>query len=85
MKTKYDYPKEGEWITPTRVHKLACCDCGLVHTTHFRIAIIERLNGRKHGKPTVQFRVWRDDRATAGRRRAKKMRAKIKDLQGKVV
>lgn len=54
--TEYYKPEEGEWVEPTRKgHKMACCDCGLVHTMDFRI-----LNGK------IQFRAYRDNRATAG-------------------
>ena len=42
--------KDGEWITPTREHKMACCDCGLVHDFTFRIVRIEKLNGRLYNK-----------------------------------
>lgn len=73
-KTKYYSPKAREWVTPTRVHKMACCDCGLVHTMRFRIAMIENLNGKKFNKPAVQFSAARDNRATAGRRNKKSLR-----------
>ncbi len=53
--------KQGEWIEPTLIHSLGCCDCGLVHRVQFKV-----VNGR------VQFRVWRDKRATAATRRWKK-------------
>ena len=53
-------------------YKLMCCDCGLVHKIDFRHVI--RINGKfiasKGGK--VQFRVWRDNRATAAARRHRK-------------
>jgi hypothetical protein len=71
--TKYYWLKNGEWVTPTPIHKMACCDCGLVHTMHFRIALVEKLNGKKHGKPTVQFKAFRDNQATAKRRKLKKL------------
>ena len=56
---KYDQPEAGEWVRPIRRgYKLACCDCGLVHKMDFRIV-----------KGRVQFRVFRDNRATAAIRR----------------
>lgn len=56
---RYDEPEAGEWVQPIRRgYKLRCCDCGLVHKMDFRIS-----RGR------VQFRVFRDNRATAAIRR----------------
>lgn len=58
-------------------YKMACCDCGLVHTIDFRIdtngtplrtragSIIRRVNGN------VKWRLSRDNRATAMLRRYK--------------
>lgn len=48
-----------DWLQPVRRgYKLACCDCGLVHTMDFRV---------KDGR--VQFRAARNNRSTALRRR----------------
>ena len=60
---KYDHIREGEWVQPTPQtgHKLACCDCGLVHTINFRVV---------RGK--VQLQAFRDEKATKARRRNKK-------------
>ncbi len=56
---KYDKPEAGDWIQPVRKgYKMACCDCGLVHTINFRIK-----NNR------VQFQVFRNNRSTAMVRR----------------
>ena len=56
---RYDTPKEGEWIQPVKKgYKLRCCDCGLVHKMDFRIK-----------KRRVQFRAFRDNRATGQIRR----------------
>jgi len=41
-----------------RGYKMACCDCGLVHKLDFRV---------RKGK--IEFRVFRDNRATAAMRR----------------
>lgn len=58
---KYADLPQGEWEEPPkhpRTYHLACCDCGLVHKMNFRV---------KDGR--VQFRVFRDERATAAIRR----------------
>jgi len=57
---KYEQIHDGEWVEPTPQtgHKMACCDCGLVHTVNFRIV-----------KGKVQFQAIRDKRATATRRK----------------
>jgi hypothetical protein len=55
----YYKPKAGEWIQPRRRgYRLACCDCGLVHTMDFRVF---------RGRP--QFRVFSNARATGQVRR----------------
>lgn len=56
---RYDEPEAGEWVQPIRRgYKLRCCDCGLVHRMDFRIS-----------RKRIQFRVFRDNRATAAIRR----------------
>jgi hypothetical protein len=57
---KYHQQQDGEWVQPKEGYKMACCDCGLIHRMEFRV---------RGGK--VQFRAWRDNRATAARRRRK--------------
>lgn len=60
--TTYDQPEAGEWVQPiTEGYKLACCDCGLVHKLDFRVH-----------KRRIQFRAYRDNRATAMIRRWRK-------------
>jgi len=59
MPMKYHPQQDGEWIEPKAGYRMACCDCGLVHRVEFRVV-----------KGKVQFRAWRDNRATAGRRHA---------------
>lgn len=55
----YEKPKRMEWVQPVRRgYKLACCDCGLVHTMDFRIY-----------KGRVQFRADRNERSTGQMRR----------------
>ena len=61
---KYEQPGAGEWVQPKRRgYKLACCDCGLVHTMNFRVHL---------GNP--QFQAWRNERSTALMRRHAKAR-----------
>jgi len=56
---KYPQVYEGEWEYPVRKgYKLQCCDCGLVHTFDFRL---------RNGK--IEYRVYRDNRATGQVRR----------------
>jgi hypothetical protein len=58
----YRQVQDGEWVQPVRRgYKMACCDCSLVHRVDFRV-----VNGR------VQFRAYRDNRATAAKRRGKR-------------
>ena len=55
----YEKPEAGEWVQPVRRgYKLACCDCGLVHTVDVRVRA-----GR------VQFRAFRNERSTSLLRR----------------
>lgn len=49
---------------PRRGMKLACCDCGLVHY----------LKPRLDARGRIWVRVFRDDRATAGVRKARPLR-----------
>lgn len=70
--TVYANPKPGEWIRPVkRGYKLCCCDCGLVHKIDFRHVKWGR--GRK-----IQFRCFRDERATAAVRREMRKKEKTK-------
>lgn len=55
---KYVQRADGEWFDTERLHKIACCDCGLVHLLRFRI---------RKGKIEMQATI--DKRATAQRRR----------------
>jgi hypothetical protein len=62
---RYHKASDFEWIQPIRRgYKMACCDCGLVHGVNFRII---KYAGGKRTK--VQFQAWRDERATAAKRR----------------
>lgn len=56
---KYKVTEDGEWFPVMRGgHKIACCDCGLVHNFNFRT---------RDGDLEVQF--TRDKRATGQVRR----------------
>lgn len=58
---RFDRPKALEWVQPVRKgYKLACCDCGLVHSLDFRVV-----------KRRVQFRADRNERSTALSRRGR--------------
>ena len=63
---KFKEPASGEWIQPVespRAYLLQCCDCGLVHSVHFRVG-----QDRK-GKPRAHFKVYRNERVTRAVRR----------------
>jgi hypothetical protein len=64
MGVRYGQVFDGEWIEPKpqQGYKMACCDCGLVHRLNFDVV---------DGK--VQFQAFRDNRATAQRRRWKQI------------
>jgi len=59
---KYVQTRDGDKIVVgegrSRLHKIACCDCGLVHVLKFK------LEGS-----VITFRAYRDNRATGQRRR----------------
>lgn len=60
---RYKTEVANRWVQPIKKgYRTACCDCGLVHEMDFRI--VPYGSGRK-----VQFRVRRNDRATAAVRR----------------
>ena len=71
--SKYRQEVEGpdgwsRWVQPVRRgYKMACCDCGLVHTMNFRIH-----------KGRVQFQAQRNVRSTAQKRRHMKKDAGVK-------
>lgn len=71
------------WIPPRMTgYKLACCDCGLVHDTQFKVLRVTKRNkdgsweGVRIAGTKVLFRVRRNDRSTAAMRTADKKRAK---------
>jgi len=67
---KYNEVKSGEWVQPVmKGYKMACCDCGLVHTINFKIVH----NGKK-----VRLQAFRDNRKTAAKRREMKKKNIIK-------
>ena len=71
---KYKPGYDGGWVKPCRkAYRMMCCDCGLVHEMDFRI--VDSRNGKKR---QVQFRVRRNERATAASRRARVRRGELK-------
>jgi len=67
MGKAYEFIEEGTWQQPKRRgYKLACCSCGLVHVYNFRL--VTSANGGK----TIEFQVFRDERATGQIRRHSK-------------
>lgn len=59
--SEYGYIGDDEWIRPRHDDfKLACCDCGLVHTMLFRV---DPDDGQ------IEFQIDRDNRATGQMRR----------------
>lgn len=65
--SNYPKVKAREWVQPTpRGYKFQCCDCGLVHRLDFR----QMLGDREFATNLrIQFRAYRDNRATAAVRR----------------
>lgn len=60
--TKYTQVYDGDTIEVIgRHHKISCCDCGLVHLLKFRMR-----------GSVITFKAFRDNRATAQRRRKRK-------------
>jgi hypothetical protein len=89
--TRYRQVKDGEEImVPVDLkQKSACCDCGLVHRYEYAIIVC----GKQMKLPQKKFlalmrslklritkRAWRDDHATAGKRRGRKTKDKIHAL-----
>lgn len=86
MGRKYPIMFEGtdgwsEWRHPLPGHRMACCDCGLIHEMEFRIVRQVGPEGPDGTWPSrapkekdlrVIFRAKRDKRATAAKRRGKK-------------
>lgn len=59
----YKQRYNGDWIEiAAEGHKIACCDCSLVHLVKARVR-----------KGRVEIVTWRDNRATANRRRGKRL------------
>ena len=58
---------DSEWVDVTCERSIQCCDCGLVHRENYRI--IESENGDH-----IIRQAFRDNRATAARRRSLKAR-----------
>lgn len=63
----YGALQQGDKIEVPREWILGCCDCGLVHRMLFKL---ERTD-KKTGLRTLTVQVFRDNRRTAAKRRAK--------------
>ena len=62
---RFHQVEAGVWEKPVmKGYKMACCDCGLVHTMEFRV-----VNGE------IEMRGWRNERSTAQKRRHMKQAA----------
>lgn len=62
---RYRQVEDGEWSNFPRTEKVACCDCGLIHTYRWRVR-----------KGYFERQAIRDNRATYARR--KRLGIKIK-------
>lgn len=79
MGKKYGQVKDGEEVAPQmKGYKMACCDCGLVHRLDFEVrrVIAQKSKGvftavkpRNAKDLRVILRAYRDNRATAAKRR----------------
>lgn len=58
---------DSEWVDVTCERSVQCCDCGLVHNEDYRIISSE------NGDHIIR-QAFRDNRATAARRRSLKAR-----------
>jgi hypothetical protein len=67
VKAKYTRKQDGAHVRLEEKFKTECCDCGLVHLWE-----LEKLPDGK----TFAFKVTRDIRATAQRRRVRKQEGK---------
>jgi hypothetical protein len=79
--TAYERKANGgwcDWIAPKQGYRMACCDCGLVHTLQFKVVKRVRTKATKPGYVVVGdevkgvrvlFRAQRHRRATAQVRR----------------
>lgn len=51
----------SEWIQPTPTgYKMACCDCGLVHSLNFRVeGDRAQFQAKRHVRATAGLRAWK--------------------------
>jgi hypothetical protein len=83
----YRKQHDGDRVMPEMTgYKMECCDCGLVHRIDFevRLVIAEKPNNifttvkpRNANKLRVILTPYRDNRATAAKRRKKKLTAAL--------
>lgn len=79
---KYVQVFDGDRIAPImKGYRMACCDCGLVHTIDFEVVrMVDQRGGGFTGKPVksdsyrVILTAFRNNRATAAKRRQRKKR-----------
>lgn len=76
--TRYRSQKDGDFIVPQMTgYRMACCDCGLVHTLDFQVMVAKPTTGdrftltkpRNRDRLQVTFKAYRNKRATAAMRR----------------
>lgn len=65
--------KNGGTFYPGRMHKICCCDCGLVHLLRFET------KRRPRNKP-LKVTAWRLDAETKRGRRSKQLRAYLREV-----
>ena len=72
---RYSQIKDGEWFMPVhRKHKEMCCDCGLVHTTDYKV----------DEKGNIWIRSTQDPKATASaRKRIDHIKLSAQDIKNK--
>lgn len=64
MKGEYEQIGDGWEVVPKEL-RLACCDCSLTHDIWFRVRMVDKT-------PRLEWKVDRNERATAALRRKRK-------------
>lgn len=79
LKVKHGPDGWSDWMMPLMDHyRMACCDCGLVHTMQFAVMRVTNKSGEFSSGPDVSkthrvmFRAQRNNRSTAALRRRKR-------------
>ena len=80
----YPQPKSHEWVNPVlKDYKMACCDCGLVHSIDFGLFqdLGDKVKRAKIPKKhLIAFRVRRDSEETRKMRKYYKIRLRTVDV-----